>query len=168
MNQVMVLFKVIQEYLKCIPEQPNLAVLEHTVKIGLYYPGREQDFSTAFEFYEVGAKKGCLNAHTQRARALALYYGPNGSKVHEIVRHLKVLACSGDKDAMDGYMKENKNKEVSKEDLTQTLRTYQASYDAMKSKDRGNARDIKTAMDAKRRGEISPAELKRLFDSMYL
>ena len=51
---------------------------------------------------------------------------------------------------------------------TQTLRTYQASYDAMKSKDRRNARDIKTAMDAKRRGENSPAELKRLFDSMYL
>ena len=136
--------------------------------IGIYYQDREQDFSKAFAFYEVGAKKGCLISHAQRARALALHYGPNGSKVHEIVRHLKVLACSGDEDAIDGYKEEYKNKKVSKEDLTQTLRAYQASYDAVKSKDRDNARDIKTAMDAKSRGEISQAKLKRLFDSMYL
>jgi len=120
-------------------------------KIGLYYQDREQDYSKAFAFYEVGAKKGSLISHTQRALALALYYGQNGSKVHEIAKHLKVLACSGDEDAMDAYMEEYKNKKVSKEDLTQTLRTYQASYNARKSKDRENARDIKTAMDAKGR-----------------
>jgi len=50
--------------------------------------------------------------------------------------HLKVAASAGDKHSMDALMKLYKLNELSKEELTQTLRAFQTSTDAMKNKDR--------------------------------
>ena len=57
-------------------------------------------------------------------------------------------------------MKAYTDKRVSKEDLTRTLRAYQASKDLMKSKDREDVRDLMDAyLSIGRRGGEAPAEL---------
>ena len=56
------------------------------------------------------------------------------------IEHLKVVASAGDKETMNELMKMYKEKALSKEELIQTLRVFQASSDEMKSKDRCNAR----------------------------
>ena len=91
----------------------------------------EQDKSKALEFYEVGAKKGSVSAH----QYLALYHGRRRN-IDESVRHCKVAASAGDQQSMDGLMKAYRDKLLTKEDLTQTLRAFQTAKDLMKSKDR--------------------------------
>ena len=95
----------------------------------------ELNMSKALEFYEVAAKKGSIPAH----RWIAEIQNRNGN-VDEGIKHYKVVACAGDKEAMDALMKCYKHELVTKEDLSQTLRVYQASSNAMKSKDRDDAR----------------------------
>ena len=63
----------------------------------------------------------------------------NGNALKSI-EHLKVAAGAGDQGAMDELMKAYKDKILSKEDLTQTLRTFQISSNEMKSMDRDKAR----------------------------
>ena len=107
------------------------------VSIGEFYKRGvvvEQKTSKALAFHEVGAKKGSVHAH----KVLALYHGKRRN-IDESVRHCKVAASAGDQDAMNGLMKAYKEKALSKEDLSQTLRAFQASRDETKSKDRENA-----------------------------
>lgn len=62
---------------------------------------------------------------------------------------MKVAASAGDKEEMDRLMRFYKGKLLSKEGLTQTLRAFQNSKNAMKSKDRDDARcDARTAAAA--------------------
>ena len=58
------------------------------------------------------------------------------------VKQLKVIASAGDQDTMGDLMKLYKQKFLTKEELTQTLRAHQASNDLMKSKDRDHARVV--------------------------
>jgi len=102
--------------------------------IGQYY-FMTQNTSKAVEFWAVSAKKGSYYAHS----LLASLDDMNGN-ADGCVEHLKVAANAGHKVSMDYLMDNYKRKFVSKEDLTQTLRTYQASSNEMKSKDRDDAR----------------------------
>ena len=67
--------------------------------------------------------------------------------IQKSINHYKVAASAGYKDAMDRLMRFYKDKVLSKEDLTQTLRAYQASINNMKSKDRDEARAFFEAED---------------------
>ena len=80
----------------------------------------KQDDSKAFAYYEVGAKKGSVRGTS--------------------IKHVEVVASAGDKDSMDELMAKYKAKLLSKDDLTKILRAFQASSNAMKSKDRDDAR----------------------------
>jgi len=93
--------------------------------------------SKALEFYEVAAKKGSLEAHKE----LSKFHKRSGN-VAEVIKHSKVVASAGDKEAMDSLMSAYGYKLLSKEDLAQTLRAHQASNDLMKSKDRDHARVV--------------------------
>ena len=107
-------------------------------KIAVYYGlgiGVEVDESKAIEFWEVAVKKGSIIAHHQ----LAMVNGTIG-KIDESVKHLKLAACAGYQVSMDGLMKAYKFKMLPKEELTQTLRVFQASSNEMKSKDRDDSR----------------------------
>ena len=84
------------------------------------------------------------------------FYHDKMGNTSECVKHLKVLASAGDKESMDGLMEAYKDNELSKEDLTQTLRAFQASSNEMKSKDRDDARLLD---ESGRRGEAPPAHL---------
>ena len=100
--------------------------------IGDYYQNGiavEQNIVKAIEFYEVSSKKGSVHAH----RELARFYGENGDS-QVCIKHLKVIASAGDQVAMDDLMRAYKEKLMAKEELTQTLRSYQASSNEMKSK----------------------------------
>jgi len=97
----------------------------------------EVNLSKALEYQEVSAKKGSILAHQN----IAAFHGDNGN-IDECIKHLKLAASAGFKDAMKDLMKTYKDKLVSKEDLAQTLRSYQASSDEMKSKDRDDARAL--------------------------
>ena len=96
----------------------------------------EQNIVKAVEYYEVAAKKGSVHAH----KVLAGFHGRNGNK-QQCIGHVKVAASAGDKEAMDDLMRVYKDKLISKEELTQTLRAYQTSKNAMKSKDRDDVHD---------------------------
>ena len=109
----------------------------------------EQDTSKALAFLEVAAKKGSIYAHRQLAALLA----KNGDYKMSI-EHCKVAASAGDQEAMDFAMKYYKNKLLSKEDLAQTLRAFQASSDEMNSTDRDIARMLEEAIT---KGEEPPA-----------
>ena len=107
--------------------------------IGTYYQEGilvEQNKSKAIEFYEVAAKKG---AHLLAHRSLARFHGSNGD-ARKSIEHLKVVASAGNKKSMDDLMKAYKNKLLSKEDLSKTLRAYQTSSNETRSKDRDDAR----------------------------
>ena len=97
----------------------------------------EQDESKTLEFLEVASKKGSLYAH----RLLAKFHGRNDDK-EKSIKHMKLVASAGDQDSMDDLMKYYKDKLLSKEDLTQTLRAYQASINETKSKEREDAKVI--------------------------
>ena len=111
----------------------ELGYAEAYVGIGLCYKeglAVERDMAKVFEFHEVAAKKGSLQAH----RYLAVVDTQN------CIEHLKLAACAGAKESMDDLMVKYKQKLLSKEDLTQTLRAFQASCNEMKSKDREEAK----------------------------
>ena len=74
-------------------------------------------------------------------------YGMKYSNVDESIKHLKVVASAGDKETMNMLMTKYKEKALSKEELTQTLRAYQASSDLIKSDDRDNARVMRAIGD---------------------
>ena len=117
------------EMYTCAAELGNAEAFE---KIGsCYHTGIavEQDKSKALEYWEVAAKKGCIKAHLALAG-----YKVNADQHY--TDHLKVAASAGDKHSMDALMKLYKLNELSKEELTQTLRAFQASTNEMKSKDR--------------------------------
>ena len=98
----------------------------------------EQNMTKAFEFLEVAAKKGSCVAH----KYLATVHEKNGD-IQKSIEHYKVIASAGYQQAMDKLMKAYTDKRVSKEDLTQTLRAFQASKNEIKSKDRDDARTAK-------------------------
>ena len=107
------------------------------VSIGEFYKrgvAVEQNTSKALAFHEVGAKKGSVHAHY----LLTKFHRRNGN-IQQLMEHMKVTASAGAQDSMDYLMKVYKQKLLSKEDLTQTLRAYQTSSNDTKSKDRENA-----------------------------
>ena len=77
-----------------------------------------------------------------------------GGNIQKCIGHLKVIASVGDQESMDNLMRFYKHKLLSKEDLTQTLRAYQASSSETKSKDRENATRI--LEEARKKGEDPP------------
>lgn len=99
----------------------------------------EEDKSKAVEYLEISAKKGSALAHHQ----LAVNHHRSIGNIDESIKHLKVAASAGNKDAVDELMSMFKEKTLPKEDLTQTLRAYQASNDLIRSEDRDFARAIK-------------------------
>jgi len=123
--------------------------------IGIWYKGLgtavERDMSKAVSFDEVAAKMGSVHAHVM----LAHFYTKTGDN-NKRIKHLTVAARAGDKDSMDSMMDAYKDKELSKEELSQTLRAFQASTNEMKSKDRDDARLLE---EARQRGEAPPAHL---------
>jgi len=126
--------------------------------IGSYYhdgTAVEQDTSKALDYFVISAKKGCITSHKLLARMNEGIESVYESIEHSI-GHFKVLASAGDKDSMDILMDKYKEKALSKEDLTLTLRAFQTSNDAMKSNDRENARLIE---ECRKRGEAPPAHL---------
>jgi len=102
-----------------------------------HYEIVKEDISRALEFYEIAAKKGNVKGHFH----LADFHGRNENNYMRI-KHLKVAASAGDKEAMDELMRLYKEEFVTKEDLTQTLRAYQTSNDLVKSKDRDDIHDL--------------------------
>ena len=105
--------------------------------IGYFYDegsAVEQDMSKASEYYEIAAKKGSVPAH----QYLALFHESNGN-IQNSINHRKVAASAGNQPSMNKLMKYYKQKLLSREDLTQTLRAFQTSNNAMKSKDRDDA-----------------------------
>jgi len=106
--------------------------------IGDYYFAIEQNDLKAAKFWEISAKKGSAHAHKE----LSLVCARNGD-IQKGIEHSKVAASAGFKESMDSVMKAYKHKVISKEDLTITLRAFQASNDATKSKDRDDARALK-------------------------
>ena len=96
----------------------------------------EEDMSKAVPFYEIAAKKESVpTAHKHLAR----FHWENGN-ISTSIRHCRVAASAGDKEAMDDLMRVYKDKLISKEELTQTLRAYQTSSNETKSKDRDKVR----------------------------
>ena len=93
--------------------------------------------SKSIELMEVAAKKESVIAHEW----LADYHAIN-ENTHECIQHLLVAASAGYQPAMDALMVAYKDKLLSKEDLTQTLRTFQTSSNEMKSKDRDDNRGL--------------------------
>lgn len=115
----------------------ELGVAQAFVMIGNAYAAGEavaQDVSKALEYYEIAAKRGRILSHYY----LALYREKSGD-IQISINHLKVIACAGHQLAMDKLMNHYRNNSISKEDLAQTLRAYQASSDLMKSKERDEA-----------------------------
>jgi len=119
---------VIQSETRSLEMRIRAAELGHTrayLLIGEYYlegNAVEHDYSKALVFWEIAAKKGEIHAHVQ------------------LIEHMKVAASAGDQDSMDDLMTKYKEKFLSKDDITQTLRAFQASSNAIKSKDRDEAK----------------------------
>ena len=115
-------------------------------KIGNYFKEGivvERNISKALDYYEVAAKKGSVDAHN----VLAVFHGTNNDMMKSI-KHMKLAASAGDQDSMDIVMKFYRKKCLSKEDLTQTLREFQASTNLTKSKERDDARAFRSANSA--------------------
>jgi len=101
----------------------------------------EKDVSKVFKFLEVAAKRGDALAHN----LLALYEEDIGN-MNKSIKHLKVAASAGHKKSMDALMNLYRDKLLSKDELTQTLRAYQASNDLTKSQERDDARELKQTL----------------------
>jgi len=117
--------------------------------LGIYYKDGiavEQDRSKALAFYEVSAKRGSITGHQELVR-----FHLRHMNVNESIKHCKVAASAGDQESMDYLMKAYKDKLLTKQELTQMLRTFQTSKNAMKSKDRENALDMITRFDDRHR-----------------
>ena len=69
-----------------------------------------------------------------------LWAGKREGEMDWDIVHLKVLASAGHQKSMNDLMERYKNKLLNKEDLTKTLRAFQTSSNAMKSKERDEAR----------------------------
>jgi len=129
---------VIQSDTKCLEMRIRAAELGYARAFGLigiaYHEGIvvEENMSKAFEYCEIAAKKGSVFIH--------LFMANYAIDTQVCTKHLKVAACAGDQNSMDGLMKYYKDKSISKEELAQTLRAFQASSGEMKSKDRDDAR----------------------------
>ena len=125
----------------------ELGCADAYVSIGLYFIEGlvvEQDSSKASEFWEVGAKKGSVSAHKYLAR---FHWKVNGN-AQLMIDHLKVAASAGDQASMDNLMVNYKQTSlVSKEDLTQTLRAFQASINELRNKDRDEACEFYADME---------------------
>ena len=131
----------------------ELGEAEAYYMIGVYYKEGivvGQDQSKMLAYYEVSAKKESIPAHIYLAR----FHGRNGD-MQLCIKHLRVAAGAGDKEAMDTMMGFYKAKELSKEDLTKTLRAFQASIDGMKSKDRDDAKALQDQKDREEKGMAS-------------
>jgi len=96
----------------------------------------ERNMSRAFEFLEIAAKRGSFTSHQH----LALY--EEDMNIQKSIKHYIVGASAGYQPSMDDLMRLYKDKVLAKEDLTQTLRAYQASNEITKSKDRDEARAL--------------------------
>ena len=105
----------------------------------------EQDKSKALSFLEIAGKKGSIIAH--KNLALLTEISEDNMEKSIKIKHLKVVASAGDKETMNMLMTKYKEKALSKEELTQTLRAYQASSDLIKSDDRDNARVMRAIGD---------------------
>jgi len=83
-----------------------------------------------------------MYAHQELAR----FHCWENEDIQLCIKHFKVAASAGDKESMDTLtlMKMYKDKLLSKENLTQALRAFQTSENAMKSKDRDDARAAKS------------------------
>ena len=115
--------------------------------IGLYYRDGiavEQDEAKTLDFWRIAAKKGSLRAHKNLAHSYSSLpsFLESGGDIQKCIEHLEMAASAGEKDCMDTLMVAYKDKLLSKEDLTQTLRAFQTSNDAMNSKDRDDARVV--------------------------
>ena len=95
----------------------------------------ERDTSKAFEFLEIAAKKGSWTAHAYLAKERK-----HENMMQRSIDHYKVAACAGHQASMDNLIILYKQKLLSKDELTQTLRACQASNNEMKSTDRDDAR----------------------------
>ena len=102
----------------------------------------EQDTSKTLAFLEVAAKKGSVRGHD----LLGMLHEDNGN-ISKSIEHRKVLAHAGHKESMDQLMNAYKEKEISKEELTHTLRAYQASIALTKNQDRDDARIARVVHD---------------------
>jgi len=97
----------------------------------------ECDRSNAFvEINEIVENMGSEKAPQHLVAALQ----ETNETFQKSIKHLKVAANAGYQQAMDSLMELYKTKAVPKEDLTQTLRAFQASTAEMKSKDRDDVR----------------------------
>ena len=129
---------VFQSDTKTLEMLIHAAELDHTeafLNIGCFYLvgiGVDRDISKGVAFYEVSAKKGSVYAH----RELARFYRKD---IGKSIKHATIAASAGCQESLDRLMKAYKNKDLSKEELTQTLHAYQASSNEMKSKDRDDA-----------------------------
>lgn len=132
--------QVLQSDTKCLEMFICAAELGNADAIGWigqhYQRGNvvEQEHQKALAFWEIASKKGDIASHDILAR---VYENVNENKS---IKHFKVAASAGDQVSMDNLMKLYKDKSLSKEELTQTLRAFQASTNEMKSKDRDEAR----------------------------
>ena len=103
-------------------------------RLGKYYEDGiavEQNMSRALEFNEVAAKKGSMLAHLN----LAIFHVESlvdNESVLKGIDHMKVAASAGCQEAMDMLLEIYKHELVTKEDLTRTLRAFQASDRIMK------------------------------------
>ena len=132
-----------QSYTRALEMLIRVAELDHPPAFGMigkfYYDGNavDVDRSKALAFYEIAAKKGDI---VTRRLIIVEIWDNHGSKL--LIKHLKVIASAGCKGSMDKLMQfysHWKELLLSKEELTQTLRAYQASSNEMKSKDRDEA-----------------------------
>ena len=136
---------VIQSNTRSLEMRICAAELDHAeafVHIGNnYFQGvvvdQDESKSKALEYYEIGAKKGCVQARN----LMALYHREYGN-IDESIKHMKIAASGGHQASMDDLMILYKDELLSKEDLAQTLRAYQTSIDLMKSNDREDVRDL--------------------------
>ena len=141
---------VFQSDTKSLEMLTKAAELGHApayANIGLYYEegiAVEQDEAKTLDFWRIAAKKGSLRAHKNLAHSYSSLpsFLESGGDIQKCIEHLEMAASAGEKDCMDTLMVAYKDKLLSKEDLTQTLRAFQTSNDAMNSKDRDDARVV--------------------------
>ena len=122
--------KAIEMYIRAA----ELGEAEAFIHIGRHYDNVilvQENVPKALEYYEVAAKKGAI------AREETEHMSPMWRRLltHKSIQHRKVLACAGHKES---YRVDTAF--ISKEELTQTLRTYQRSSDELKTDDREHAR----------------------------
>jgi len=138
---------VLQSNTKSLEMLTKAAELGHADafgKLGKYYEDGiavEQNMSRAMEFNEVAAKKGSMLAHLNLAIFRVESLEDNES-VLKGIGHMKVAASAGCQEAMDMLMHLYKHKLVTKEEVTQALRAFQASDRIMKVENKDPEDDL--------------------------